>query len=156
MVRVKYRYIVSEIVTDKHKHLIKLPVKEKDIKHTVLNMVNEVHGDYGVACILAGFSIKMFNPVTRILIFRVRRQYHSILSTTLPLITSVGKIKLIMRTLKLSGTIRCASKFIIAHDNAVLTNMVHQLQIAPNMEKELKELLENCHHRLAKKRLDVH
>uniref|UniRef100_A0A2L2YIW8 Ribonuclease P/MRP protein subunit POP5 n=1 Tax=Parasteatoda tepidariorum TaxID=114398 RepID=A0A2L2YIW8_PARTP len=156
MVRVKYRYIVSELVTDKHQHLIKLPVKEKDIKNTVLDMVNEIHGDFGVSCILAGFSIKLFNPVTRIVIFRARRQHHNILSTALPLITAVGKMKLIMRTLKLSGTIRSASKFIIAYDNAKLIDMVHQLQIAPNMEKELKELLENCHHRLAKKKLDMH
>lgn len=155
MVRVKYRYILAEILTDKYINKVKLPLREDDLKQAIRDSVELLHGDYGLACIQAGFSIKMYNPATRVFIVRVRRKFHSVLGSSLPFITSIGKLKLGFRTLRLSGTIRSAHKFLIQHDKDKLTEMVQRLQASAQMEKELAKMIERCHRRLVKTKLDV-
>lgn len=155
MVRVKYRYILAEIWTEQFKNKVRLPLKEKELKQAILDSVEMLHGDYGLACIQAGFSIKMYNPATRMFIVRVHRKFHSVLGSSFPFITSIGKIKLIIRTLRLTGTIRSALKFLINYDKEKLTELVHALQLTSEMTNELADMIEKCHNRLAKKRLDA-
>lgn len=155
MVRVKYRYILAEIWTEQFKNKVKLPLKEKELKQAILDNVEELHGDYGVACIQAGFSIKMYNAGTRMFIARVHRKFHSIVGSSLPFITSVGKIKLEIRTLHLTGTIRKALQFLIKYDKEKLTELKCTLQLTSEMTSELAKLIDKCHTRLAKKRLDA-
>lgn len=155
MVRVKYRYILAEIVPEMHKSAIKLPLKENDLKKKILDSVQETHGDYGLACISPGFSLKMYNPATRVFILRVRRNFHSVLGTTLPLITFVNKMKLAIRTLHLSGTIRSSYKCLIEFDKRKLNELVSDHQLPESTKGELASMIEKCQNRLAKKRLDV-
>lgn len=155
MVRVKYRYILAEILTEQHKNKVKIPLREKDLVQAIFSSVETLHGDFGVACIQAGFSIKMFNPATRIFIARVHRRFHSILGSSLPFITTIGKLKLCIRTLHLSGTIRSALKFLIKFDKEKLAEMVQTLELSSEMESELNKVISKCHTRFAKRRLDV-
>lgn len=155
MVRVKYRYILVEILTDQFKNKVKLPLKEYDLRRAVLDSIEMLHGDYGLACIQAGFSIKMYNPSTRVFILRVRRKFRTIVGSSLPFLTSIGKLKVGFRTLKLTGTIRSAFKFLIQYDKEKLSELVKTLQASAETTKELSQMIEKCHTRLAKRRLDV-
>lgn len=155
MVRVKYRYILVEIQTDQYKNRLKLPLKESELKRAILDSVETLHGDYGIACIQAGFSIKMYNSATRLFIVRVYRKYHSLLGSSLPIITTVGKLRVGFRTLRLTGTIRSALKFVIQYDREKLTEIVNVLQATSEMQEELSAIIEKCHKRLAKRRLDA-
>ncbi|XP_035225972.1 uncharacterized protein LOC118198415 [Stegodyphus dumicola] len=154
MVRVKYRYILAEILTEQYKNKLKLPLKEYDLKQAILAAVEQNHGDYGLACIHAGFSIKVYNPATRILILRVRRCAVLVLSTTLPLITTAGKIQLAFRTLRLTGTIRSAFKFLIDFDKKKLMELVSKHKISSEHEKQLSDMIMKCHKRLAKRKFE--
>ncbi|KAG8193742.1 hypothetical protein JTE90_005040 [Oedothorax gibbosus] len=151
MVRVKYRYILAEIVSDAHKNKLKFPLGEHELKQKILNCVQETHGDYGLACIQPGFAIKMYNPATRIFIIRVRRGFHSVLGTTLPLVTSVGKVQLSIRTIHLSGTIRCAYKRLLEFDRQKLNEIICDHRVAQSTKDELAVMTENCQKRLSEK-----
>lgn len=155
MVRVKYRYILAEIWTDKFQNQIKLPVGEKKLHQAILDSVETLHGDYGFGSIYAGFSIKMYNPATRIFIARVQRKFHSVLLSSLPFVTSVGKVKLSIQTLHLSGTIRSSLKFLIKFDKEKLAELVRTQQLSSEMESDLCELIRKCHRRFAKKILEA-
>ena len=155
MVRVKYRYILAELWTEQCKNKVKLPLKEKNLEQAIRDSVENLHGDYGLATIQAGFSIKLYNPATRVFIARVHRKFHSVLSSSLPFITAIGKLKVCIRTLHLSGTIRSALKFLVVYDREKLTELIYTLQLSTEMQTELQELIYKCHNRLAKRRLDV-
>ncbi|GBM41200.1 Ribonuclease P/MRP protein subunit POP5 [Araneus ventricosus] len=155
MVRVKYRYILAEIVTDGYQNVLRLPLREQELKQAILDSVQELHGDFGLASIHAGFSIKMYNAVTRIFILRVRRQYHPILSTSLVMMTSIGKIRLEIRTLHLSGTIRSAYKFLLTYDKQKIQQLIRKHNLHADAIQELSTVIENSHHRFAKKKFDA-
>lgn len=155
MVRVKYRYILAELWTEQCKNRIKLPLKETVLREAILKSVADLHGDYGLASIQAGFSIKMYNPATRVFIARVHRKFHNVVSSSLPFITSIERLKVCIRTLHLSGTIRSALKFLIEYDQEKLAELIHTHQLSSEMQSELNGLVNKCHTRLAKRRLDV-
>lgn len=155
MVRVKYRYILAELWTEQCKKRIKLPLKETELKEAIRKSVQILHGDYGLASIQAGFSIKMYNPATRVFIVKVYRKFHNVISSSLPFITSIEKLKVCIRTLHLSGTIRSALKFLIKYDQEKLAELVHTHQLSSETQSELHDFIKKCHTRLAKRRLDV-
>ncbi|GFT63025.1 hypothetical protein NPIL_685511 [Nephila pilipes] len=150
MVRVKYRYILCELVTETHKNILELPLKLFVLKQAINDSVNELHGDFGIACIQARFIIKVFNPITRIVVLRVDRRFHSVLSTSLPLVTSAGKLKFTIRTLHLSGTIRCALDFLVNYDKQKLCQLVQKHDISAEDQQELSAIIANCEQKLYK------
>ena len=96
-----------------------------------------IHGDFGTASIRPGFtgrlgsligdctclsekesciyffSAKYCNELTRIAIIRVRHGPHQLVSSILPLITSIGKYKVTLRTLYVGATLKNCYKRII-------------------------------------------
>ncbi|GFS65809.1 hypothetical protein TNIN_5891 [Trichonephila inaurata madagascariensis] len=151
MVRVKHRYILCEIVTETHRHFAKLPFVEKTLKEAIIDSVEELHGDFGLASILPGFAVKMFNRSTRMFILRVHRKFQSVLSTSLPIITSVENVKLAIKTLHLSGTIRCAYKFLVNYDKEKLCELRQNYEFSAEDQVLLSSIIEMSQRRMGKK-----
>ncbi|GFV91178.1 hypothetical protein TNCV_896991 [Trichonephila clavipes] len=121
------------------------------LQEAIIDSVVELHGDFGLASILAGFVVKMFNGYTRMFILRVNRRSQSILSTSLPIVTSVGQVKLAIKTLHLSGTIRCAYKFLINYDKEKLRELRQNHNFSVEDQVKLTSIIEKSHRRMVKK-----
>ncbi|GFR00070.1 nose resistant to fluoxetine protein 6 [Trichonephila clavata] len=113
-----------------------------------MDSVEELHGDFGLASMLPGFTVKMFNRSTRMLILRVRRRVHSVLATSLPMVTSVEKVKLAIKTLHLSGTMRCAYKFVVNYDKEKLCEIRQNHHFSAEDQVYVTSIIEKCQRRM--------
>nr|CAG4644411.1 EOG090X0GYO [Lepidurus arcticus] len=106
MVRHKNRYYLVEIQPQdgKYKEFDAFELKPYELLHSIIKYVNQIHGDFGVASIQAGFQAKYCNANTRITILRVRHGPHRILASTLPFITSINRKEVLLQTLYTGAT----------------------------------------------------
>ncbi|CAG9783953.1 unnamed protein product [Diatraea saccharalis] len=128
MVRFKNRYITVEItcpLVPEHKPLT---LKSKIFHETVLNKVQQLHGDFGIASIRNGFITKYCNENTRIAIIRVRHGPHRFVTSSLPFITKIDKLDVRLNTLYVSATLKHSFLFIKNHQIAYLDSMWSKLK----------------------------
>uniref|UniRef100_A0A2A4KBI6 Ribonuclease P/MRP protein subunit POP5 n=1 Tax=Heliothis virescens TaxID=7102 RepID=A0A2A4KBI6_HELVI len=135
MVRFKHRYVTVEIVApivpdDKPLHL-----KPKIFHDTLLNKIQLMHGDFGVAAITNGFLTKYCNENTRIAIIRSRHGPHRFVTSTLPFVTKIGKLDVRLNTLHVGATLKHSFKFIQKHQRAYLDRMWSKLKTVEEREK---------------------
>ncbi|XP_063921613.1 ribonuclease P/MRP protein subunit POP5 [Zophobas morio] len=112
MVRHKNRYMVIEINGESRKPTESLHLKPGSLHHSVMSMVQKLHGDFGVAAITAGFTAKYCNEKTRVAIVRCRHGPHRFVTSTLPLIRTIENKKVVVNTLYIGATIKQCFKFI--------------------------------------------
>lgn len=86
--------------------------KEPSLYEAILKQVQQMHGDFGVAAIRAGFTAKYCNEHTKIAVIRVRRGPHKIVASVLPCIKTLDKKNVTVRTLYCGATIRQCFYFI--------------------------------------------
>lgn len=103
MVRVKRRYILLNVK-------LKGSQNQEAFVKEVRSKVHQVYGDFGVACLSRGFSIKKYEPKDGFMIISVRKGVHEMVISTIPLITSVENIPCCATIVHLSGTIRGSLK----------------------------------------------
>lgn len=101
MVRVKRRYIALSI-----KSKTKGSVAQEALIKELRNCVGQLYGDFGLACLNRGFSIKRYNEKDGSLIISVRRGVHEMVMSVAPLITKVDGNLCSINIVHLSGTIR--------------------------------------------------
>ncbi|GIX82808.1 hypothetical protein CEXT_509801 [Caerostris extrusa] len=128
-----------------------LPIRENELRRTIIENVVELHGEFGMGCILASFAIKMFNPHTRTFIARVHRRACNILSTTLAMITKVGNMRVAIINLHLSGTISSASKYLNEYNRQKLNELIKRHDISAETAKEISDEMEKSYERLNKR-----
>ncbi|XP_037302706.1 ribonuclease P/MRP protein subunit POP5-like [Manduca sexta] len=128
MVRFKNRYVTVEISSPGVADDVPLKLKSKMFYETVLNKVQQLHGDYGVAAIRAGLLTRYCNEYTRIAILRVRHGPHMFVTSTLPFITKIGTLDVRLNTLHVSATLKHSFKFIQEHQRAYLVNKWSKLK----------------------------
>jgi RNase P/RNase MRP subunit POP5 len=105
MVRIKYRYILGEIIFSDP---LTYQIDSKNIYSTIAESAKILYGDLGYSKITEGFSVKYWNTVTNTCIIRVGRSELSSLMGVLILTNSITTHKCKWRTLKVSGTLsRC-------------------------------------------------
>lgn len=113
-----------------------LSLKSKIFHDTVLNKIQQLHGDFGSAAVRTGFLTKYCNENTRIAIIRVRHGPHHFVTSALPFITKIGKLDIRLKTLHVSATLKHSFKFIQKYQRAYLDKMWSKLKT----EEELKML----------------
>jgi len=104
---VKRRYILFKIeplLTDSTEKLA--PINEGDIVNAVREVVQRLHGDFGMASILLNFYSKKYHEPTRTGVLVAKRESYKFLLTALPLVRSIRGRDVSMSILKLSGTLR--------------------------------------------------
>lgn len=92
-----------------------LPLSPIAFHNAIMDKVEQLHGDFGVAAIRAGFTAKYCNEKTRIAIIRIRHGPHKLVTSSLPFITSVDKNDVAIRTLYTGATIRQCYKFLLVY-----------------------------------------
>lgn len=104
MVRVKRRYIVIKI-NFKNCPTSNIP-DDKAFINELRDKIYQTHGDFGVACLNRGFSVKKYDPLDGNMILGVRREFHKMVMSNIPLICSVNRIPCSASIFHLSGTLR--------------------------------------------------
>ncbi|XP_013180718.1 PREDICTED: ribonuclease P/MRP protein subunit POP5 [Papilio xuthus] len=128
MVRFKNRYITVEISSPLIPENKPLSLKSKIFHETVLEKIQQLHGDFGVGAVRSGFLTKYCNENTRIAILRARHGPHKFVSSSLPFITKIGKLDVSLRTLHVGATLKHSFKFILKHQRAYLDSMWSKLK----------------------------
>lgn len=83
-----------------------MKIKAISLQETILNKVQQLHGDFGVAAIRAGFTAKYFNEHTRVAFIRVRHGPHKLVASSIPCIKRVENRNVTMNILYVGATIR--------------------------------------------------
>lgn len=103
-------------------------LKSSVLSDTILEKLQQLHGDFGLAAVKNGFVTKYCNENTRIAIIRSRHGPHRFVTSSLPFITKVGKLDVILKTLHVSATMKHSFKFIQKHQRAYLDTMWSKLR----------------------------
>ncbi|KAE8742469.1 hypothetical protein FOCC_FOCC012023 [Frankliniella occidentalis] len=123
MVRYKNRYIAVEVNPLGLSGTKSFSLNGRDLYKAVLDAVQKLHGDFGVAAISSGYSAKYCNEVTRIALLRARHGPHRILASALPTVTHVGQKSATLRTIYSGATIRHCLLFLQQYQRAALVKM---------------------------------
>ncbi|CAG9763382.1 unnamed protein product [Ceutorhynchus assimilis] len=145
MVRLKNRYIVIEVnPRDQNETDTLHPFKlsQTALNQTVQGKVDQLHGDFGAAAILAGFSAKYVNPYTRIGIIRCRSGPHKLITSTIPFITQVDSCQVSVNILYVGATIKKCFNFVKLHQQRKSDEYCIKLE-SDEAKKSLKEALMN-------------
>ncbi|CAH0721888.1 unnamed protein product, partial [Brenthis ino] len=128
MVRFKNRYITVEIQAPKIPDCKPLYFKSKILYDTLIEKIQQLHGDFGVAAVKTGLVAKYCNENTRIAIIRSRHGPHRFVTSSLPFITKVGKLDITLKTLHVGATMKHSFKFIQKYQRSYLDSMWSQLK----------------------------
>ncbi|KAF0308903.1 Ribonuclease P/MRP protein subunit POP5 [Amphibalanus amphitrite] len=123
MVRLKHRYFVLELAPPGEKAHARLVVNEDAIYRAVLEVVDQIHGDYGVATVRSRLIVKYCNAVTRVALLRVSHAAHRLLASALPFMTSLEGQPITPRTLYMGATIMHCFRFLKRHQESHLEEM---------------------------------
>ena len=116
MVRVKRRCVVVLVECPKKQNKF----SESEIASEIRNQIEQLFGDFGVACLSRGFSIKRYDPNDGHMIVMVRKGVHDMLMASLPLISNINDKPCRLGIKFLSGTVRSSLKYIYRDHLAVL------------------------------------
>lgn len=102
MVRVKRRYVLVSI-----RFLSETASSTPgSICNSIRDVVEQLYGDFGVACLLRAFSVKRFDQNSGHGIIATRKGTHSIVMAAIPLVNCINQHPCAIDILHLSGTIR--------------------------------------------------
>lgn len=83
------------------------------LHNSIMQKMQQLHGDFGVAAIRAGFTAKYCNEKTRIAIIRIRHGPHKLVASVLPCVNSVDNKQVIINALYTGATLRQCHKFLL-------------------------------------------
>ncbi|XP_063709131.1 uncharacterized protein LOC134837676 [Culicoides brevitarsis] len=90
MVRAKYRYIVAQIRCNNRPPMQPLSMSSEELYGNIKERIKKYWGDYGLSCLLR-LHVKYFNEKTHLCIIQATHGPHRYVTSTLPLMTMVGK-----------------------------------------------------------------
>lgn len=111
MVRAKQRYILVEV---RPNTLGPFHLDSETVNKQLRDKIQHFWGDYGTACLLR-LNVKYLNDKTRICIIQVNFDAARFVTSTLPLMTVVGKVLARFRILYVGATIKQCKRFIIKY-----------------------------------------
>ncbi|KAI7882756.1 hypothetical protein K492DRAFT_144761 [Lichtheimia hyalospora FSU 10163] len=125
MVRTKVRWILFELVQDPIIQNDKvvfprtpLDVSEGTILNSIWSTITANYGDFGNG-MSRGIVVKWFNPITRVGIIRVLRDYADMLLASLFFLRRIGDKPCSFRILHVSGTIIAVQRQAILRDKDI-------------------------------------
>jgi len=114
MVRLRHRYIISEIIPTKRKSLAALQnlLTHHNLIAAINKAIRHLHGIQGVALAKAGLMGVLF--------IRMRRSAYQIVSSVLPFVTLLGSEAIMLKTLYTGATIRHCNIFLAKYQRKQL------------------------------------
>ncbi|XP_068083214.1 ribonuclease P/MRP protein subunit POP5 [Anabrus simplex] len=136
MVRFKNRFIVVEVNSNPKVQDAPLQINNITLTTAILQKVEELHGQFGIAAINEGFAVKYCNAWTRVALVRIRHGPHQIVASSLPFVTNLNKRTVMLNTLYVGATLCQCYKFLRIHQRRKLDKMWSKL----HTEEERKEM----------------
>jgi len=133
MVRLKHRYLLSEVIFLDKK--VDDSLRSSDIVRALKEVVAYAHGDYGLACVVASLQVKYFNPQTCVTLVRVSRDHYDKLWSAMALMTSLKKRECIFRVIHLAGTIKSCQKKLLLYNQAQLRVLAEEAVTAAERQR---------------------
>lgn len=90
-----------------------LHLGQSSLYNSIVQKVQQLHGDFGAAAIRAGFVAKYCNEKTRTAIIRVRHGPHVFVTSSIPCINTIENKQVVVNTLYIGATIRQCQKFLL-------------------------------------------
>nr|CAG4645904.1 EOG090X0GYO [Lynceus sp. MCZ IZ 141354] len=141
------RYFVVEVhPASQHNEHEPYLLKELDLYHAILDAVEELHGEYGVAAIKSGFQAKYCNEITRVAIIRARHGPHRLVGSSLNLVTTIGKRPIMLQTLYIGATIVKCYHFLKKHQQQTLNRLVSKYRNNPKKKEEFEKAMTEIKH----------
>lgn len=103
-------------------------VKPASLHSCITDKVQQLHGDFGVAAVRAGFSAKYCNEKTRIAIIRARHGPHKLVASSLPFIKAIENNPATVNSLYTGATIRQCLKFLVKYQESKLQELCADLK----------------------------
>lgn len=124
-----------------------LQLDDRAVAAAVRAAVARVHGDYGAALCLIGFSVKYLNAHTGMVFLRFPKSCYKLLWSALPFITSIEargrNIPCFLNCLHVGGTIRTCQKFLIRYNTQQLHRLLPQCK-SEEEKQEVREAILQC------------
>jgi len=119
MVRVKFRYLLIEVHGTGE-------ISQDELFHELRNTVQNLHGDFGFACIRKALRVVYHNQLTRVAIVRVLREQVRVISTALPMIRHIGEQHIRLSAVHIGGTIKQCHRALIKFHRTRLVALLHR------------------------------
>jgi len=115
MVRLKHRYVISQALLDPVAGGAEASLTARDILAALRDKLHQVYGDYG-ARHASGLAIRFFDEHTLLFVLRTSRESETEVRFALALVTAVKKANLVIRGLKICGSVRTCMQVQYSHD----------------------------------------
>nr|CAD7392833.1 unnamed protein product [Timema cristinae] len=116
----KLTYIALEVTPHSRSYDTPFKLKAHSLYTTIINKIEQLYGDFGVAALKGGFIAKYCNEKTRVAFVRARHGPHRLLASCLPLITYIENHQVMLRILYTGATMRQCYKFIQKYQRSQL------------------------------------
>lgn len=83
--------------------------------NSIQNKIQQLHGDFGTAAIMAGFKANYTNEFTRIGIVRCRQGPHNLVTSVIPFITEINSHKVRVNILYVGACLKKCFNFVKLH-----------------------------------------
>lgn len=123
MVRFKNRYFAVEINPIDKQQKAPFYLNSYALQASVFKKVEQLHGDFGIAAVQAGFTAKYCNKWTCIAMIRTRHGPHRLVASSLPLMNEVSGHQITVRTLYVGATLQQCYRFIRRYQRQQLTKI---------------------------------
>ncbi|EFA10388.1 ribonuclease P/MRP protein subunit POP5 [Tribolium castaneum] len=145
MVRHKNRYIIIEVTEspgDTRKPTNALKLNQNLLYRSIINMVQKLHGDFGVAACTAGFVLRYCNEKTRVAIIRCRHGPHKLVASSLPILKSIGTIDVHLNILYTGATMKHCFNFIQRYQQKKFDEFCVGLKTDEEKEELRREIMQ--------------
>ncbi|XP_066962100.1 ribonuclease P/MRP protein subunit POP5 isoform X2 [Macrobrachium rosenbergii] len=94
--------------------------EKKKLWDTLIETVQEMHGDFGHAAVERGFRVKYTDEKTNIAIISTSRNTYPLVASSLPFVEKVGQSNVKIKTLNVSGSLKHCLLFVKKHHKKCL------------------------------------
>lgn len=136
MVRVKRRYFTFKFNSEDSKNAA-LEFNEYQLLRCLREIVQEIHGDFGLGSLLKSLTVKKLCPETRVAVVSCQRGPHELLSTSIPFVRKVSNLSCSLQVIYLSGTFRSSLKFLMRKYGRENKELEQQLKKSTDKKKRI-------------------
>ncbi|CAG2057602.1 unnamed protein product [Timema podura] len=130
------QYIALEVNPHSRSYDTPFKLKAHSLYTTIINKIEQLYGDFGVAALKGGFMAKYCNEKTRVAFVRARHGPHRLLASCLPFVNRIENHQVMLRTLYTGATLRQCYKFIQKYQRLQLQRFWANLKT----DKQRKEM----------------
>lgn len=105
------------------------------IYSSLLKKIQQLHGDFGVAAVKTGLTVKYCNEDTCSVIIRARHGAHKLVTSALPFLNGVEGKSVISNVLYVGATLKQCFKHLLKHQQQSYEEFIYSLKT--DKEKQL-------------------